>query len=611
MFKDILEKSGLKNELGPYEILDIGSGGLNGTNTTNHLLEYFDRKKHSITIHHWSEWESDKGTTYCENIDDVKEIDTDFYSHDYGDKKFDLIVIDMPSDLNMRDWEEGLLKGKIFNLLNDGGHVITYVMNSTGYATLPDNDVSVLLDTLHKDMKNTDVDVSKTLEVLIENGKDIIINDTVGNTQSTIKPEQLSENLENYTRMILKIENHMKNCWDVETIQFIRQGLTELVPFKTNQDLNHNLHDESIDHSIKRRIDTWYYYFHIFMQNDIIEKKLKKEFSDKYILKNTLKESERHYITWVDMENKNKKKFKHKITTAISTNNNFEYLKLAIKSVRQNCYYKDMPLIVHAENCNDGTDEWLKENGKKYDITYYIDHNDNPKGIGGGMDFCVSKTKTEFINIIHSDMWVAPNQDLELLKLYDNIDKDTRLIASSYRIQPRIFPNDPDIRPGCVFHDPDTFGVYHHDFNNDLFDEWATEFSETNNLHTRKAGGAGFFCRVEDYKWIGGNDPLFAPASWEDMDLFSRMQRENYQFKMTTKSVVWHFSARGSHFRDEAKDDFTKKSTRQQDAERKNVDKWVKKWGRMPDYDEETFVIPIDNLNVPNRIEWEWNDESE
>jgi GT2 family glycosyltransferase len=222
------------------------------------------------------------------------------------------------------------------------------------------------------------------------------------------------------------------------------------------------------------------------------------------------------------------------------------------------------------------------------------------------MDFCVDKVKTEFVNIIHADMWVAPNQDLELLKLYDNIDKDTRLIASSYRIQPRIFPSDPPMRPGCVFHDPKTFGVYHHNFNHDLFDEWATEFSEQNNIHTRKAGGAGFFSKVEDYKWIGGNDPLFAPASWEDMDLFSRMQRENYQFIMTTKSVVWHFSARGSHFRDEAKDDFNKKSKRQIEAEQRNVQKWVGKWGRLPDYDEETFVVPVNNPDVPNRIEWDF-----
>ena len=154
------------------------------------------------------------------------------------------------------------------------------------------------------------------------------------------------------------------------------------------------------------------------------------------------------------------------ITTTISTNNKLDYLKLAVKSVRQNAYYKDMPIIVHAENCTDGTDEWLKIN--PYDIEYHIDHNNNPKGIGGGMDFCVSKVQTEFVNIIHSDMWIAPNQDLELLKLYDGIG-DTRLIASSFRIQPRIFVNDPDYRPGTVFVDTDEFGAYAEDFNSSSF----------------------------------------------------------------------------------------------------------------------------------------------
>jgi hypothetical protein len=33
-----------------------------------------------------------------------------------------------------------------------------------------------------------------------------------------------------------------------------------------------------------------------------------------------------------------------------------------------------------------------------------------------------------------------------------------------------------------------------------------------NNVIVRKAGGAGFFCRKDDYVYIGGNDPLFAPA---------------------------------------------------------------------------------------------------
>ena len=291
---------------------------------------------------------------------------------------------------------------------------------------------------------------------------------------------------------------------------------------------------------------------------------------------------------------------KHKITTCISSNNNIEYLKLAVKSIRQNAYYKDMPIIVYAENCVDGTNEWLDNN--PYNLEYYIENNQVEKGIGGGMDFCVDKSKTEFINIIHSDMWIAPNQDIELLKLYNNVDQNTRLIASSFRIQPKIFPNDPDYRPGTVFVPIDGFGAYYNDFNSDNFDEWAVEFSSNNDVNVRKGGGAGFFCKKKDYEWIGGNDPLFAPASYEDMDLFIRMQLEGYKFKMVSKSIVWHFSARGSHFRDEAKDNFNSKSKRQIISEQNNAQKFYNKWGKLPEIDDQTFVKPIYGTNVKTRL---------
>lgn len=290
------------------------------------------------------------------------------------------------------------------------------------------------------------------------------------------------------------------------------------------------------------------------------------------------------------------------ITTCINTNNNLDYLKLAIQSVRQNAYYNEQPIVVYAENCTDGTDEWLEQNAKELNLTYLIEKNEVAKGIGGGMDICVSRAKTEYVNIIHSDMWIAPNQDIELLKLYNDIDPSERLIASSFRIQPKIFPNDPDYRPGTVFVPVDGFGAYHHNFDSKSFDGWATEFSKVNDLTVRKGGGAGFFCRTEDYKWIGGNDPLFAPASYDDMDLFIRMQLEGYTFKMTSKSVLWHFSARGSHFRDEAKDNFQSKSERQQIAEYNNAHKFIDKWGRLPESDEQTFVKPINNPNVQTRL---------
>ena len=65
------------------------------------------------------------------------------------------------------------------------------------------------------------------------------------------------------------------------------------------------------------------------------------------------------------------------ITFCISTYNNLNYLKLAIDSVRKNSYYKESSFIIHAENCTDGTNEWLEENKIKYDLTLLIEPNND------------------------------------------------------------------------------------------------------------------------------------------------------------------------------------------------------------------------------------------
>ncbi len=291
----------------------------------------------------------------------------------------------------------------------------------------------------------------------------------------------------------------------------------------------------------------------------------------------------------------------NKITSVIPTFNNLPYLKLTIKSVRQNCYYNDMPLVVFAENCTDGTNEWLGENADKLGIEFYIEHNEVQRGIGGGIDFCVSKVKTEFVNILHSDFWVGPNQDIELLKLYDEVDG--KLIASSFRVQPNIFPNDPPYRPGTVFVPMDEFGAHDDEFEENYFDDWAAEFSIENDIRVRKAGGAGYFCRVEDHINMGGNDPRFEPMYWEDKDLFMRMQMEDYKFIMTSKSVVWHFASRTSRFPNGTKN-LTDRPPHLAEWEKRATQRFIEKWGRLPQEDEETFVVPITGTDNPNRIEW-------
>ena len=293
-----------------------------------------------------------------------------------------------------------------------------------------------------------------------------------------------------------------------------------------------------------------------------------------------------------------------KITSVIPTFNNLPYLKLTVQSVRQNCYYNDMPIFIFAENCTDGTNEWLAENADELGIEYYIETgNEEQRGIGGGIDLCVSKVRTEFVNILHSDFWVAPNQDIELLKLYDEVEG--RLITSSFRVQPDIFPNDPPYRPGTIFYPKDDFGAYHDDFKQKVFDEWATEFSKDNDIQVRKCGGAGYFCRVEDQIYIGGNDPIFEPMYWEDKDLFMRMQMEGYKFIMTSKSVVYHFTSRTSRFPDSTKNlDNNQRPSHLVEWEKRATQRFIEKCGKLPDEDSETFVVPITGTNNPNRIEW-------
>lgn len=278
----------------------------------------------------------------------------------------------------------------------------------------------------------------------------------------------------------------------------------------------------------------------------------------------------------------------NKVTFCISTFNNLPYLKIAIKSVRANSFYKDSPFIIHAENCSDGTDEWLKENGDKYQLDYYIDKNDVPLGIGGGMNFCADRVKTEFIMFLHSDFYVTKDWDKGLMDIFDKYPNE-KMWVNSHRVEPNMF-NNPSSRPGTVILPKDAFGAYHNDFEAELFEEWAQEFIQTNDFEIPKGEGVSALIRKKDWDEIGGNDPLFAPASWEDMDLFLRMLQSGFKFVLTSKSVVWHFGARGSHRLEENEG---QSSQRQREAERRNQQKWLEKWRSLPIFDEYEMIKGI------------------
>ena len=217
-----------------------------------------------------------------------------------------------------------------------------------------------------------------------------------------------------------------------------------------------------------------------------------------------------------------------------------------------------------------------------------MDKNDNPKGIGGGMNFCADRVETDYIMFLHSDFYVTPNWDKTLMDTHNKYPNE-KLWVNSHRVEPQMFPNSQS-RPGTVVVPKETFGAYYDDFNPELFDRYAEQFTSENDFEIPKGEGVSGLIKKEHWDEIGGNDPLFAPASYDDMDLFLRMLQNGFRFILPTTSLVWHFGARGSHRLEENNN---QSSERQRKAEQANAQKFYNKWGGLPKKDQYGMICGI------------------
>jgi len=280
------------------------------------------------------------------------------------------------------------------------------------------------------------------------------------------------------------------------------------------------------------------------------------------------------------------------ITTCIGTYNSLPYLKIAIHSIRKNEHFKS-PLIVFADGCTDGTNEWLLDNRDTYNITTIIEPRCEHSSNGYGMNRCAQEVETEYINFIHADMYCAKDFDLALLQRLQKYPVEDRVIISNYRMQPNIFHNgkEPD-RPGTIMVDPDTFGDTPENFKEDAFNLQADHFrKEYKDFSVPKAEGCSFLIRKRDWDYIGGNDLRFKPNGYDDMDLFLRMRNEGYKYETTGASVVFHFAGRGGN-------GFFGKglgSRNQSNAEGESNSSraFYEKWGGFPVFDEYGMVVGI------------------
>lgn len=226
-----------------------------------------------------------------------------------------------------------------------------------------------------------------------------------------------------------------------------------------------------------------------------------------------------------------------KISFIQPSRNNLKYLKWAYEAIRKNQGNHQAEICVADDFSNDGTWEWCQEMIEK-DPDFKAIRNEGPTRLGHTIlyDRLVNEVATSDVAMIyHADMYLCPGA-------LDSIEKLIKpgTIVSLTRIEPPLHPPGPEkvfINWGAT--EPE-------DFNEEEFLSWFSNDLE-NKEPTEGIFAPWAFYR-KDFQEIGGHDPLYAPQSKEDSDIFNRFQLNGIKFLQTWEGYVYHMTCRGSRF---------------------------------------------------------------
>ena len=266
--------------------------------------------------------------------------------------------------------------------------------------------------------------------------------------------------------------------------------------------------------------------------------------------------------------------------------NNLKYLKWSYDSIRKNQGKHEVQICVADDASTDGTWDWCLEMMDK-DPHFNAIKNNGPKRLGHTIlyDRLVNEVAEHDICMIyHADMYLCPGA-------LDSIEKHLtdKTIVSLTRIEPPLHPDGPEkILLDC--------GIEPEEFDEDML------LTQIKSLKTKNKTTEGIFAPwafyKKDFQEIGGHDPLYAPQSKEDSDIFNRFQLNGIKFTQTWEGFVYHMTCRGSRFADGA----TRNPDGQVFMKNRETDEWltqnlkatrnfIRKWGHFVKHD--TFLKPI------------------
>ena len=265
--------------------------------------------------------------------------------------------------------------------------------------------------------------------------------------------------------------------------------------------------------------------------------------------------------------------------------NNLKYLKWSYHSIRKNLGYRHE--ICWADDfSDDGTWEWMNEIKDK-DLNVKIHRNEGPTRLGHTIlyDTLVDIATNDIVMIYHADMYACPKLDEEMLK-----HLQPGKVVSATRIEPPLHPDGPE----KILID---FGIEPEEFKEQELLNYLNS-RDFQRDETTEGIFAPWVIYKDDFLAIGGHDPLYAPQSKEDSDIFNRFVLAGYELIQTWQGFVYHMTCRGSRFKDGALRNpagqvFMKgrESSEWLKQNLRSTRNFIRKWGHMVRHDELMYPI--------------------
>ncbi len=225
------------------------------------------------------------------------------------------------------------------------------------------------------------------------------------------------------------------------------------------------------------------------------------------------------------------------VTLVIPARNNLKYVKFAFESIRTHLG-EDVEVILLDDASTDETWAWMLS---EQNTNTKIYRNEGPERIGHTVlyDVGAKMSRNEVFGIFHADMIATPNYLKNMMK---HVKRGT--VVSGTRIEPPLHPPGPE---KIV----ENFGLEPEEFKIDDFLNFVSQQEIINKNKTTSGIFAPWIMYVEDLLSIGGHDKrVFAPMELEDSDLFNRFKLAGYQFVQARDALIYHFTCRGSRFKD-------------------------------------------------------------